>query len=174
MYIHVISFTSPLFIQCSISLCGRLLLECDGTRAEKPDFFFAAKLTSPFKSAGGRQFSPLLSAEVCATAVVMMDMACSEVCVKGTGYPLHSTVYPFISPPVCQHLPSHFNCTLQLSAPNTPTVSPQHTTRTTTLTLYSSQHLLFVSHNYITVLCSPKIVCLSNRHYPTCVNLIDS
>jgi len=49
------------------------------TRAEKPDFVFAAKRTSPFKSAGGRQLSRLLAAVVCASAIVMLDTACSEV-----------------------------------------------------------------------------------------------
>ena len=48
--------------------------------AQKPDFLFRAKRTSPFKSAGGgRQFSRLLAAEVCASAVVMLDTPCSEV-----------------------------------------------------------------------------------------------
>jgi len=37
---------------------------------------FARNETSPFKSAGGRQF---LAAEVCASAVVMLDTPCSEV-----------------------------------------------------------------------------------------------
>ena len=32
--------------------------------------------------------------------------------VKGTGYPLHSPVSPFTSPPVRHRLPSHFNRTL--------------------------------------------------------------
>jgi len=47
--------------------------------AQKPDFVFRAKRTSPFKSAGRRQFSRLLAAEVCASAVVMLDTPCSEV-----------------------------------------------------------------------------------------------
>ena len=47
--------------------------------AQKPDFFFRTKRTSPFKSVGGRQFSRLLAAEVCASAVVMLDTPCSEV-----------------------------------------------------------------------------------------------
>ena len=47
--------------------------------AQKPDFVFRAKRTSPFKSAGGRQFSRLLAAEVSASAVVMLDTPCSEV-----------------------------------------------------------------------------------------------
>jgi hypothetical protein len=40
---------------------------------------FARNGPSPFKSAGGRQFSGLLAAEVCASAVVMLDTPCSEV-----------------------------------------------------------------------------------------------
>jgi len=58
---------------------GRGQLKCDGTRAETR-FRLSAKRTSPFKSAGGgRQFSRLLAAEVCASAVVMLDTSCSEV-----------------------------------------------------------------------------------------------
>jgi len=53
--------------------------EMDGTRADKPYFVFVAKRTSPFKSAGGRQFCRLLAAEVRASAVVMLDTAYSEV-----------------------------------------------------------------------------------------------
>jgi len=49
------------------------------TRSENR-FRLSAKRTSPFKSAGGRrQFSRLLAAEVCASAVVMLDIQCSEV-----------------------------------------------------------------------------------------------
>ena len=53
-------------------------LKCEGARAET-SFRLSAKRTSPFKSAGGRQFSRLLAAEVCASAVVMLDTPCSEV-----------------------------------------------------------------------------------------------
>ena len=59
-------------------LIGRQRLKCDGTCAETR-FRLAAKRTRPFKSAGGRQFCRLLAAEVCASAVVMMDTSCSEV-----------------------------------------------------------------------------------------------
>ena len=52
--------------------------KCDGTR-EETRFRLSVKRTSPFKSAGGRQFSRLLAAEVCASAVVMLDTPCSEV-----------------------------------------------------------------------------------------------
>ena len=54
----------------------------------------------------GRQFSRLLAAEVCASAVVMLDTPCSEV-VKGTGYPLDSPVSPSFPLPcvtVCHHV----------------------------------------------------------------------
>ena len=61
-----------------VMLCCRDQLKCDGTRAETR-FRLSAKVTSPFKSAGGRQFSRLLAAEVCASAVVMLDTPCSEV-----------------------------------------------------------------------------------------------
>ena len=54
------------------SMEGRLRLKCDGTRAETR-YRLSAKRTIPFKSAGGRQFSRLLAAEVCASAVVMLD-----------------------------------------------------------------------------------------------------
>jgi len=53
-------------------------LKCDGTRAETR-FRLSAKRTSPFKSTGGRQFGRLLPAELCASAVVMLDTTCSEV-----------------------------------------------------------------------------------------------
>jgi len=53
-------------------------LKCDGTCAETR-FRLYAKRTSPFKSAGGRQFSRLLAAEVCGSAVVMLDTPSSEV-----------------------------------------------------------------------------------------------
>jgi len=54
---------------------GQLI--CDGTSAETR-FRLSAKRTSPFKSAR-RQFSLLLTAEVCALAVVMLDTPCSDV-----------------------------------------------------------------------------------------------
>jgi len=52
--------------------------KCDGTRTGTR-FRLSTKRASPFKSAGGRQFSGLLAAEVCASAVVMLDTPCSEV-----------------------------------------------------------------------------------------------
>ena len=59
----------------------------------------------------GRQFSRLLAAEVCASAVVMLDTPCSEVVWRVLAthcicqFPLHY-------PPVRRRVPSHFNWTL--------------------------------------------------------------
>ena len=53
----------------------RLRLKCDGTRAETR-FRLSAK---SIYIGGGRQFSRLLAAEVCASVVVMLDAPCSEV-----------------------------------------------------------------------------------------------
>jgi len=61
--------------------------------AQKPDFVFRAKRTSPFKSAGGRQFSGLLAAEVCGISGSNAGYTMFRCSVKGTGYPLHSPVH---------------------------------------------------------------------------------
>jgi hypothetical protein len=104
----------PAIFQASLC-CGiecRARLKCDGTCAETR-FGLSAKRTSPFKlvgRVGGDQFSPLLAAEVCASAVVMvvtLDTPCSEVECKTTGYPLHSHVSPSLPLPcvtVCHHV----------------------------------------------------------------------
>ena len=48
--------------------------------AQKTDFVFVVKGRCPFQSVSlGRQFIWLLAAEVCTSAVVMLDTACSEV-----------------------------------------------------------------------------------------------
>ena len=56
---------------------SRARLKRDGTCTETR-FGLSAKRTGPFKLAGG-QFSRLLAAEVCASAVVMLDTPCCEV-----------------------------------------------------------------------------------------------
>jgi hypothetical protein len=69
------------------------------THAQKPDFVFRAKRTSPFKSARwGRQFSRLLAAEVCASAVVMLDTPCSEI------------VWRVLATHSIRQFPLHFPC----------------------------------------------------------------
>jgi hypothetical protein len=57
--------------------CRRLRLKSDGTRAET-GFRLSAK-GRVHLNRRGRKFSRLLAAEVCASAVVMLDTPCSEV-----------------------------------------------------------------------------------------------
>jgi len=101
---------------------SRLRLKCDCTRAETR-FRLLAKRTSPFKSAGGRQFSRLLAAEMCVSAVVMQDTACSEVVWRVLA--THSTRhFPLHFPTLLHRVPSQFNWTLQhsfLSSSSSPT-----------------------------------------------------
>jgi len=61
--------------------------------AQKPDFVFWWN-GQVHLNRRRRQFSRLLAAVVCASAVVMLDTPCSEFSVKGTGYPPHSPVSP--------------------------------------------------------------------------------
>jgi hypothetical protein len=73
----------------------------------KPDFVF--RRNEPVHLIRrGRQFSRLLAAEVCASAVVMLDTPCSEV----VWLPTPFASFPFISPPVRHRMPSHFNWSL--------------------------------------------------------------
>ena len=76
--------------------------------AQKPDFVFRAKRTSPFKSAGeGRQFIRLLAAEMCGISGSNVGYTMFRGSVKGTGYPLHSPVSSSLPLPcvtVCHHV----------------------------------------------------------------------
>jgi hypothetical protein len=81
--------------------------------AQKPDFVFRRK-ERVHLNRRGRQFGRLLAAEVCASAVVMLDthhvpMQCEEYWL-----PTQFASFPFISPPVRHRVPSHFNWTLLL------------------------------------------------------------
>jgi hypothetical protein len=67
----------PVNYQWSYSTSGRLRLKFDGTCAETR-FRLSAQGTSPFNRRGS-QFSRLQAAEVCASALVMLDTPCSEV-----------------------------------------------------------------------------------------------
>jgi len=90
--VHTANITEPTSYNL---VCRRLRLKREGTRAEIR-FRLSAKRTSPFKSTGGPQFSRLLAAEVCASAVVMLDTPCSEVVWRVLAthsirqFPLHS------------------------------------------------------------------------------------
>jgi len=73
--------------------------------AQKPDFVFRRN-GRVHLNRQGRQFSRLLAAVVCASALVMLDTPSSEV-VKRTGYPLHSPLSLSIPLPcvtLCHHV----------------------------------------------------------------------
>ena len=98
IYLLSLSLSLPV---CLGDTSFRGQLKCDGTRAETT-FRLSAKRTSPFKSAERRQFSRLLAAEVCASAVVMLDTPCSEIVWRVLAthsirqFPLH---FPFRASP---------------------------------------------------------------------------
>jgi len=76
--------------------------------AHKPDFVFRRN-GRVHLNRRGRQFSQLLAAEVCASAVVMLHTIYTMFrgSVKNTGYPLQSPVSPSLPLPcvtVCHHI----------------------------------------------------------------------
>jgi hypothetical protein len=79
----------------SLLVGGRLRLKCDGTRTETR-FRLSAK-GQVHLNRRGRQLSRLLAAEVCASAVVMLDTPCSEV------------VWRVLSTHSIRHFPLHFS-----------------------------------------------------------------
>jgi len=83
--------------------------------AQKPDFVFRAKRTSPFKSARwwGVSSVDCWPAEVSGISGINSGYTMFRGSAKSTGYPLHSPVSPtFTSPPVRRRVPSHFNWSL--------------------------------------------------------------
>ena len=81
--------------------------------AQKPDFVFRRN-GRVHLNRRGRQFSWLLAAEVCASAVVMLDTPRSEV-VWEYWLPAPLASFPFTSPPVRHRVPSGFKRTLQIT-----------------------------------------------------------
>jgi hypothetical protein len=74
--------------------------------AKKPNFVFRRN-GRVHLNRRGRQFSRLLEAEVCASAVVMLEYTMFRGSVKSIGYPLHSPVSPSLPLPcvtVCHHI----------------------------------------------------------------------
>jgi hypothetical protein len=72
--------------------------------AQKTDFVFRRN-GRVHLNRQGRQFSGLLAAEVCASAVVMLDTPRSEVAWE-YWLPTAFTSFPFTSPSVCHQLPN--------------------------------------------------------------------
>jgi hypothetical protein len=79
--------------------------------AQKPDFVLLRNGRGHLNRRR-RQFSRLLAAEVCASAVVMLDTPSSEV-VWEYWLPTPFASFSFTTPPMCHRVPSHFNWTLQ-------------------------------------------------------------
>jgi hypothetical protein len=79
--------------------------------AQKPDFVFRRN-GRVHLNRRGRQFSQLLAAEVCASAVVILDTPSSEI-VWEYWLPTPFASFPFTSPPVRHRVPSGFRRTLQ-------------------------------------------------------------
>jgi len=74
--------------------------------AQKSDFVFRRN-GRVHLNRRGRQFSRLLAAELCVSAVVMLDTPMFRGSVKSTGYPLNSPVSPSLPLPcvtVCHHI----------------------------------------------------------------------
>jgi hypothetical protein len=80
--------------------------------AQKPDFVLLRN-GRVHLNRRGRQYNRLLAAEVCASAVVMLDTPCSEV-VWEYWLPTPFASFPFTTPPVRHRRPSHFKWTLPI------------------------------------------------------------
>jgi hypothetical protein len=80
--------------------------------AQKPNFDFRRN-GRVYLNRRWRQFSRLLAAEVCASAVVMLDTPCCEVVWRVLA--THSIrQFPLHFPSLASRVPSHFNWTLTL------------------------------------------------------------
>jgi hypothetical protein len=79
--------------------------------AHKPDFVFRRNGRIQLNRRG-RQFRLLLAAEVCRSAVVMLDTPCSEVVWRVLVTHSIRLFPPSFPPPVRHRVPSHFNWSL--------------------------------------------------------------
>jgi len=115
--------------------------------AQKPDLVFQRNGRVHLNRSGrGGQFSRLLAAEVCASAVVTLDTPCSEVQCKTTGYPFHSHVSPSLPLPyvtVCHQVSTdlYIDCGSIVSLPFADLPSME----TCELLSYSASHKLLDS-----------------------------
>ena len=85
--------------------------------AQKPDFVFRARNGRVHlnRRAGLHQFSRLLRSRVVRISGSNAGYTVFRGSVKSTGYPRHSPVTPFTTPPVRHRGPLHFNCSLPYS-----------------------------------------------------------
>jgi hypothetical protein len=88
-----VSTSKPLLVsRCTVEATWKVM-----ARAQKPDFVFRRN-GRVYSKRRGRQFSRLLAADVCASAVLNAGYIMFRGSVKGTGYPLHSPVSPSLPP----------------------------------------------------------------------------
>ena len=91
----------------------------DGTCAETK--FRLSRTNGPVhlnRPGGGRQFSRLLAAEACGISGSNAGYTVFRGSVKGTGYPLHSSVSPFTSLLVRHRVPITFQLESNLNVEN--------------------------------------------------------
>jgi len=77
--------------------------------AQKPDFVFRRNGRVHLNRPGGRQFSRLLTAEVCESAVVTLDTPCSEVVWRVLATHSIRKFPPSRPPPPCVTVCHHFS-----------------------------------------------------------------
>ena len=107
-----------MFRFCRTPSAPMLMVDCVWNamaHAQKPDFV-SRRNGRVHLNRQGRQFSRLLAAEVCASAVVMLDTPCSELVWRVLA--THSIrQFPLRFPSLRHRVPSHFNWTLMLDTP---------------------------------------------------------
>ena len=123
--------------------------------AQKPDFVFRRNGRVHLNQ-WWRQFSRLLAAEVCGSAVVMLDAPCSEVVWRVMA--THSIrQFPLTSPPVRHGVPSHLNWSL--------------VTKMKTRNLRYSLHVVVVSSSCVRVWRKVLVKWKPTANFPlVCVN----
>ena len=133
--------------------------------AQKPDFVFPLN-GRVHLNRWGRQFSRLLAAEVCASAVVMLDTPRPEI-VWEYWLPTPFASFPFNSRPVRHRVPSHFSWTLPWYAQclsYASTVSSLGGTATYLLTT-GQFYLLFFRNSYTSIFSVLQEIPISNYGY---------
>ena len=109
---------------------------------QKPDFVFQRNGQVHLNRRGG-QFSRLLAAEVCASAVVMLDKPCSEVVWRVLAtHCIHQ--FPLHFPPLRHRVPSHFNWSLVHKQFVSVALRTQHAIRMRHIVIYGlSRYTIF-------------------------------
>ena len=101
-----------------VFVCSRGQLKCDSTRAETR-FHLSAKRTKPFKSAAVSVHS-ITRRRAVRISGSNAGNTMFRGSVKGTGYPLHSPVFPSLPLPcvtVCRHISTGVYCFVQCQSP---------------------------------------------------------